>query len=77
MAKIRFVIEYNRQMNAADFTGFYLYPEQFGTEYVYDAKGNAKSAKALFGKAENAAYDGFNNMTAYTAPGKSAATSYS
>ena len=71
---IRFQIQYSCQINHADFTGFYLYPEQFGTEYVYDAKGNARSVKSLFGRPENADYDECDNMISHTAPGKTLAS---
>ena len=40
----------NRQMNFADFTGIYLYPEAFGTQYVYDKNGNRKTRKMLYGE---------------------------
>ena len=35
-AYIRVVLQMNRQMNFADFTGIYLYPEAFGTQYIYE-----------------------------------------
>ena len=47
---IRVVLQMNRQMNFADFTGIYLYPEAFGTQYVYDKNGNRKTRKMLYGE---------------------------
>ena len=47
---IRVVLQMNRQMNFADFTGIYLYPEAFGTQYIYDKKGNRKTRKMLYGE---------------------------
>ena len=49
---IRVILQMNRQMNYADFTGIYLYPEVFGTQYVYDSNGNCKSSKQLYGGQE-------------------------
>ena len=75
---IRFSLYMNRQMNHADFTGLYLYPEAFGAGYVYDAKGNRRKALQLYGGVKKAEYDGHDNMIRYTAPGhtKSSAFSY-
>ena len=47
---IRVVLQMNRQMNFADFTGIYLYPEAFGTQYIYDKNGNRKTRKMLYGE---------------------------
>jgi len=47
---IRVVLQMNRQMNFADFTGIYLYLEAFGTQYIYDKNGNRKTRKMLYGE---------------------------
>ena len=47
---IRVVLQMNRQMNFADFTGIYLYPEAFGTQYIYYKNGNRKTRKMLYGE---------------------------
>lgn len=73
---IRFYIDYYKQINHADFACMYLYPEQFGAEYVYDAKGNRVSAKTLYGQESASQYDSFNNLTSYTAPGYTVSTTY-
>ena len=53
----------NRQMNFADFTGIYLYPEAFGTQYVYDKNGNRKTRKMLYGGQEKSEFDDADNLT--------------
>ena len=74
--KIRFVLHMNRQMNHADFTGLYLYPEAFGTDYVYDAKGNQKKAIQLFGGKRQTEYDDYNNSIRTIAPGHTQSTTF-
>ena len=74
--KIRFRIEYFRQVNYADFSNLFLYPEQFATEYVYDENGNSTSVTPLFGKPSGSHYDDYNNLTSYTAPGCTAGYTY-
>ncbi len=73
---IRFKLHMNRQMNHADFTGLYLYPEAFGTEYVYDKKGNRKKTWQMYGGTHETEYDDYDNMIEYTQPGRSLATTY-
>lgn len=75
--KIRFALYMNRQMNHADFTGLYLYPESFGTDYVYDAKGNRKEAIQLYGGVKKTEYDDHDNLIRYTAPGHTKYSSFS
>lgn len=74
--KIRFSLYMNRQMNHADFTGLYLYPEAFGTDYVYDKNGNPKKAVALYGGASAAEYDNADNLTKYTLPGQTKSSTF-
>ena len=66
----------NRQMNHACFAGLYLYAEQFGTEYTYDANGNRVATRQLYGNGGSSQYDSHDNLTSYTAPGRTLATSY-
>ena len=74
---VRFRVQMNRQMNHAHFNSLCLYREQFGTELTYDAKGNPTGAKATSGLRDASVYDAFNNLTSYTAPGRTAATTCS
>ena len=67
---IRVVLQMNRQMNFADFTGIYLYPEAFGTQYIYDKNGNRKTRKMLYGGQEKSEFDGADNLTKHTAAGR-------
>lgn len=75
--KVRFSLYMNRQMNHADFTGLYLYPEAFGTDYVYDAKGNRKKAIQLYGGMKKTEYDDHDNMIQHTAPGHTKSRTFS
>lgn len=74
--KVRFSLYMNRQMNHADFTGLYLYPEAFGTDYVYDAKGNRKKAIQLYGGVKKTEYDDHDNMIQHTAPGHTKSSTF-
>lgn len=66
----------NRQMNHACFAGLYLYAEQFGTEYTYDANGNRVATRQLYGNGGSSQYDSHDNLTSHIAPGRTLATSY-
>ena len=74
---IRVTMQMNRQMNHADFTNLFLYPESFGTDYVYDAKGNRTSARQLYGGVSEAEYDDCNNLIQHTAPGHTKSSTFS
>ena len=76
-SKITLYIQMIKQMNLANFAGLFLYPEQFGAEYVYDAKGNRKDARKLFGQSEKQTYDAQNNPITHTAPGRTVSTTFS
>jgi len=67
---IRVVLQMNRQMNFADFIGIYLYPEAFGTQYIYDKNGNRKTRKMLYGGQEKSEFDDADNLTKHTAAGR-------
>ena len=73
---IRVVLQMNRQMNFADFTGIYLYPEAFGTQYVYDKNGNRKTRKMLYGGQEKSEFDDADNLTKHTAAGRTVSSTF-
>lgn len=73
---IRVVLQMNRQMNFADFTGIYLYPEAFGTQYVYDKNGNRKTRKMLYGGQEKSEFDDADNLTKHTAAGRTVSSAF-
>ena len=74
---IRVVLQMNRQMNFADFTGIYLYPEAFGTQYIYDKNGNRKTRKMLYGGQEKSEFDDADNLTRHTAAGRTVSSTFS
>ena len=74
---IRVVLQMNRQMNFADFTGIYLYPESFGTQYIYDKNGNRKTRKMLYGGQEKSEFDDADNLTKHTAAGRTVSSTFS
>lgn len=74
---IRVVLQMNRQMNFADFTGIYLYPEAFGTQYIYDKNGNRKTRKMLYGGQEKSEFDDADNLTKHTAAGRTVSSTFS
>ena len=73
---MRVVLYLNRQMNYADFTNLFVYKEAFGTDYVYDARGNVKNAKSSAGNTGKATWDDYNNILTSAAPGRTVTTSY-
>ena len=73
---IRVVLQMNRQMNFADFTGIYLYPEAFGTQYIYDKNGNRKTRKMLYGGQEKSEFDDADNLTKHTAVGRTVSSTF-
>lgn len=73
---IRVVLQMNRQMNFADFTGIYLYPEAFGTQYIYDKNGNRKTRKMLYGGQEKSEFDDADNLTKHTAAGRTVSSTF-
>lgn len=73
---IRVVLQMNRQMNFADFTGIYLYPEAFGTQYIYDKNGNRKTRKMLYGGQERSEFDDADNLTKHTAAGRTVSSTF-
>ena len=73
---IRVAIYYNKQMNFADFTNLFLYKEAYGSDYVYDAKGNRKSTTSCAGNTGKSTYDDYNNVLTSAAPGRTVKTNY-
>lgn len=70
---IRFNVDYERNINYAEFGGLFLHKEEFGQTYVYDSRGNVLSAKNAASLQDGATYDAFDNILTYFQPGRSAA----
>lgn len=68
---IRFNVDYERNINYAEFGGLFLHKEEFGQTYVYDSKGNVLSAKNTASLQDGATYDAFDNILTYYQPGRS------
>ncbi len=68
---IRFNVDYERNINYAEFNGLFLHKEEFGQTYVYDSKGNVLSAKNAASLEDGATYDAFDNILTYFQPGRS------
>ena len=70
---IRFNVDYERNINYAEFGGLFLHKEEFGQTNVYDSRGNVLSAKNAGSLQDGATYDAFDNILTYFQPGRSAA----
>lgn len=70
---IRFNVDYERNINYAEFGSLFLHKEEFGQTYVYDSRGNVLSAKNAASLQDGATYDAFDNILTYFQPGRSAA----
>lgn len=70
---IRFNVDYERNINYAEFGGLFLHKEEFGQTNVYDSRGNVLSAKNAASLQDGATYDAFDNILTYFQPGRSAA----
>lgn len=68
---IRFNVDYERNINYAEFGGLFLHKEEFGQTYVYDSKGNVTSSKNAAELQDGATYDDFDNILTYYQPGRS------
>lgn len=68
---IRFNVDYERNINYAEFGGLFLHKEEFGQTYIYDSKGNVLSAKNAASLQDGATYDAFDNILTYYQPGRS------
>lgn len=67
---IRYNVDYEKNLNYADFDGLTLYKEEFGNTFAYDEKGNVTAVKDLSSKQAKAQYDEYNNLTSYVQPGR-------
>lgn len=67
---IRFNVDYERNINHAEFGGLFLHKEEFGKTYGYDEKGNVLSTKNLASMQSHATYDAEDNMLTYRQPGR-------
>ena len=63
-------------MNFADFSNIFLYKEAYGSDYVYDAKGNRNSRTSTAGNTGHSTYDDYNNVLTSAAPGHTISTIY-
>lgn len=68
--EIRFNVDYEENVNYADFDGFTLYKEEFGNTFAYDEDGNVTAVKNLASKQAKAEYDDYNNLLSYVQPGR-------
>lgn len=67
---IRFNVDYEENLNYAEFDGFALYKEEFGNTFAYDEDGNVTAVKDLASKQAKAEYDDYNNLISYVQPGR-------
>lgn len=67
---IRFNVDYEENLNYAEFDGFALYKEEFGNTFAYDEDGNVTAVKDLSSKQAKAEYDDYNNLISYVQPGR-------
>ena len=74
---IRFRIDYQRNINYAEFGGLFLYKEEFGKTFAYDENENITSVKNLASQQSHATYDDYNNLLTYRQPGRGTNEKYS
>lgn len=67
---IRYNVDYEKNVNYADFDGLTLYKEEFGNTFAYDEDGNVTAVKNLSSKQAKAEYDDYNNLISYVQPGR-------
>ena len=73
---IRFNVDYERNINYAEFGGLFLHKEEFGKTYAYDENGNVLSTKNLAAMQSHATYDSEDNMLTYRQPGRPSTVKY-
>ena len=73
---IRFNVDYERNINYAEFNGLFLHKEEFGKTFAYDDKGNVTSTKNLASMQSYATYDDYNDLLTYRQPGRPASDKY-
>ena len=71
-SKIRVMLHYTDNYNAAYFNGLFLHKEQFGQSFSYDSKGNLVSTRDLASLQDYAVYDAYNNLVNYRQAGRPA-----
>ena len=73
---IRFNVDYERNINHAEFGGLFLHKEEFGKTFAYDEKGNVLSTKNLASMQSHATYDSEDNLLTYRQPGRPSTVQY-
>ena len=73
---IRFNVDYERNINHAEFGGLFLHKEEFGKTYGYDENGNVLSTKNLASMQSHATYDSEDNLLTYRQPGRPSTVKY-
>ena len=66
---VRLHLDYEKNINAAEFDGLFMHREHFGQSFDYDSNGNVLSVQQLTGKKSAAEYDPHNNLISYRNPG--------
>ena len=75
-SSIRFNVDYERNINYAEFGGLFLHKEEFGKTFAYDDDGNVTSVKNLASMESSADYDDYDNLISYVQPGKPSTEKY-
>ena len=73
---IRFNVDYERNINHAEFGGLFLHKEEFGKTFGYDENGNVLSTKNLASMQSHATYDSEDNLLTYRQPGRPSTVKY-
>ena len=73
---IRFNVDYERNVNHAEFGGLFLHKEEFGKTFAYDENGNVLSTKNLASMQSHATYDSEDNLLTYRQPGRPSTVKY-
>lgn len=67
--KVRVYVNYEYNVNEADFDGIALYREAYGEQYNYNDKGLLRNVTTTAGNQDIRLYDTNSNMSDYSAPG--------
>ncbi|MBE5772302.1 MAG: RHS repeat protein [Clostridiales bacterium] len=68
-SKIRVYVQYEYNVNEAEFDGIALYKEAFGERYNYNSDGTVRNVTTMAGNRDIRLYDNYGNMSEYAAPG--------
>ena len=68
-SKIRFYLDYEKNVNSASFDGLALYREAFGEEYAYNSDGRLVHTTTMAGNRDTRLYDTYGNFAQYAATG--------